>query len=121
MKVVRSDSPLYALSAVWYGPGGGFKAGRFTVWIFGVALAGVVALLVAMVGITDNGIVNLLFGVVLGPLLAYALVPRLSGHIDHWRGFRAWLQSFIAEINAPLRRRRRTSHASLDLGRVIRS
>lgn len=120
MRVVRSDSPIYALRAVWYGPGGGLKAGRFSVWGFGSALAIAIALAVAMIGLTDNGIVNLLFGVIVGPVMSYVLTPRLAQYVDHWRGFRAWIQIIIAEISAPKgsTEKPRPRQYQIDLGRV---
>ena len=121
MRVVRTDSDLYALTAVWYGPGGGFKPGRFTAWAFGSVLAAGLFVFIAMVGISDNGAVNLMIALILAPVLSALVTPKLFAHIDHYQGVRAHGQRIMAEVDAVKARRKHLRRQTLDHRRISRS
>jgi hypothetical protein len=120
VRVVRTDSPIYHLRAVWYGPGGGFPPARFTAWAFGSVLTLVLLPGLFVVGLTNDPLINLLAAMVLAPVVALLVAKKVFGLVDEWRTLAAGRQIIRCELDADKMGRERVRTHTAHVQRIHR-
>lgn len=97
---VRSDTPLYALTAVWYGPNGMLPPARYTAWTFGIVVT-LLTLTAALLVLPLDFLPRALFGVLAAPAVGLGLTKRVFQHIDYYLPVRGVWQIVKAELTTP--------------------
>lgn len=119
-RIVRADTPLYNLTAVWYGPGGNLPPARYTAWLFGLTVTFASALILLAV-VPMHLLPRLIMVAGVAPMIGWFATRNVFAHIDGYQPLRAWRQTLAAELDTPRPARPRTTTTVARPARIVRS